>query len=126
MGTKAALAAVALSAMAGNSAMAQAPMDAERARAAFTVDLPTGCELRDGALRAEFAVFYVYCGGQFYAGIYAGNAADREVPRSRLMLTEHRWPAEVQAWAAEVPGDQAKADAIAASVRVRRVRIALG
>ena len=126
MGTKAALVAVALSAMAGNAAMAQPPIDMERARAAFTVDLPDGCELRDGALRAEFAVFYVYCDGTFYAGIYAGNAADREVPRSRLMLTEHRWPAEVQAWAAEVRGDQAKADAIAASVRVRRVRIAWG
>lgn len=126
MGLRAALAAVALSAMAGVPAMAQPAMDADRARAAFTVDLPGGCELRDGALRADFAVFYVYCDGQFYAGIYAGNAADREVPRSRLMLTEHRWPAEVQAWAATIPADQAKADAIAASVRVRRVRIARG
>lgn len=122
----AAMAVVALSAMAGSGAMAQLPLDLDRARAAFTVDLPDGCELRDGALRAEFAVFYVYCDGQLYGGVYAGNAADREVPRSRLMLTEHRWPAEVQAWAADVPGDQAKADAIAASVRVRRVRIAWG
>lgn len=118
--------ALALGAMAGTAGAAPPVFDLGRARAAFTVDLPDGCSLEDGAIRASFAIFYVTCDGKVMAGIYAGNAADREMPRSRLMITETRWPSEVQAWAAEAPGDQARADAIAASVRVRRVKIAWG
>ena len=118
--------ALALGAMVGTAGAAPPVFDLGRARAAFTVDLPDGCALEDGQVRASFAIFYVSCEGRVYAGIYAGNAADREMPRSRVMITANRWPSEVQAWAAEVPGDQARADAIAASVRVRRVKIAWG
>lgn len=118
--------ALALGAMAGTAGAAPPVFDLGRARAAFTVDLPEGCRLEDGQIRASFAIFYVSCEGKVYAGIYAGNAADREMPRSRVMITDSRWPSEVQAWAAEVDGDQARADAIAASVRVRRVKIAWG
>jgi len=118
--------ALALGAMAGTAGAAPPVFDLGRARAAFMVDLPEGCSLEDGQVRASFAIFYVSCDGKVYAGIYAGNAADREMPRSRVMITESRWPSEVQAWAADVPGDQARADAIAASVRVRRVKIAWG
>ncbi|HEY0646761.1 hypothetical protein [Phenylobacterium sp.] len=118
--------ALGLAALAGTAGAAPPVFDLGRARAAFTVDLPEGCVLEDGAVRASFAIFYVSCEGRVYAGIYAGNAADRAVPRSRIMVTDTRWPSEVQAWAADVPGDQARADAIAASVRVRRVKIAWG
>jgi hypothetical protein len=118
--------ALGLAALAGTAGAAPPVFDLGRARAAFTVDLPEGCMLEDGAVRASFAIFYVSCEGRVYAGIYAGNAADRAVPRSRTMVTDTRWPSEVQAWAADVPGDQARADAIAASVRVRRVKIAWG
>jgi hypothetical protein len=115
-----------LAAMAGTAGAAPPVFDLGRARASFTVDLPEGCALEDGQVRASFAIFYVSCEGRVYAGIYAGNAADRAMPRSRIMITESRWPSEVQAWAADMPGDQARADAIAASVRVRRVKIAWG
>ena len=118
--------ALGFAALAGTAGAAPPVFDLGRARAAFTVDLPDGCVLEDGAVRASFAIFYVSCEGRVYAGIYAGNAADREMPRSRTMITDTRWPSEVQAWAADVPGDQARADAIAASVRVRRVKIAWG
>ena len=118
--------ALALGAMAGTAGAAPPVFDLGRARAAFTVDLPQGCTLEDGQVRASFAIFYVACEGKVYAGIYAGNAADRGMPRSRIMITESRWPSEVQAWAADVPGDQVRADAIAASVRVRRVKVAWG
>ena len=119
--------AVATTTLGALPAGAAAPaMDIGRARAAFTVDLPEGCVLAEGDVRASFATFYVTCEGRVYAGIYAGNDADLSVPRSRLMLTENRWPGQVQAWSVVVPGDQARADAIAASVRVRRVKIAWG
>ena len=118
--------ALGVAALAGTAGAAPPVFDLGRARAAFTVDLPEGCVLDEGAVRASFAIFYVSCEGRVYAGIYAGNAADRGVPRSRTMITDTRWPSEVQAWAADVPGDQARADAIAASVRVRRVKIAWG
>ena len=118
--------ALGIAAIAGSAGAAPPVFDLGRARAAFTVDLPDGCSLEEGQVRASFAIFYVSCEGRVYAGIYAGNAADRELPRSRIMITETRWPSEVQAWAAEVPGDQIRADAIAASVRVRRVKVAWG
>lgn len=118
--------ALGLGAMASTAGAAPPVFDVGRARAAFTVDLPEGCKLEDGQVRASFAIFYVACDGKVMAGIYAGNAADRQMPRSRVMITETRWPSEVQAWAANVGEDQARADAIAASVRVRRVKIAWG
>ena len=118
--------AVALGAMAGTAGAAPPVFDVGRARAAFTVDLPDGCALEDGQVRASFAIFYVNCEGRVYAGIYAGNAADREMPRSRVIITESRWPSEVQAWAVDVPDAQARADAIVASVRARRVKVAWG
>lgn len=119
-----ALAAGALTATAGIAGPKAPAMDVGRARAAFTVDVPEGCTLENGPTQATFAIFYVRCEGRVYAGVYAGNEADPNVPHSRLMLTENRWPAQVQAWSLDVPGDQARADAIAASVRVRRVKIA--
>lgn len=118
--------ALGLGAMASTAGAAPPVFDVGRARAAFTVDLPPGCVLEDGQIRASFAIFYVACEGKVVAGIYTGNAADRSVPRSRIMITETRWPSEVQAWAVDADEDQARADAIAASVRVRRVKVAWG
>ena len=68
--------ALALGAMAGTAGAAPPVFDLGRARAAFTVDLPEGCQLDEGQVRASFAIFYVSCEGRVYAGIYAGNAAD--------------------------------------------------
>jgi hypothetical protein len=111
----------------GGAAAAGPPIfDVGRARASFTVDLPEDCVVREGRAGANFAIFEVTCGGRVYAGVYAGNAANPEIPRSRIMVTETRWPTEVQAWAADVPDDQARADAIAASVRAKRVKVAFG
>jgi hypothetical protein len=115
-----------LGALGGTASAAPPVFDLGRARASFTLDLPDDCVLEEGQIRASFAIFQVTCGGRVYAGIYAGNAADPEMPRSRTILTETRWPSEVQAWAVDVPGDQARADAIVASVRARRVKIAWG
>lgn len=111
----------------GGSAVAAPPVfDVGRARASFSVELPDDCVLEEGQVRGAYAVFNVTCDGRVYAGIYTGTEANPKIPRSRIMVTETRWPTEIQAWAAEVPGDQARADAIAASVRARRVKIALG
>lgn len=118
--------ALGLGAMVSTAGAAPPVFDVGRARAAFSVDLPEGCVLEDGQVRASFAIFYVACEGKVVAGIYTGNAADRSMPRSRVMITETRWPSEVQAWAVESGDDQARADAIAASVRVRRVKVAWG
>lgn len=118
--------ALGLGAMASTAGAAPPVFDVGRARAAFTVDLPEGCKLEDGQVRASFAIFYVACEGRVVAGIYTGNAADRSMPRSRLMITETRWPSEVQVWAVDAAEDQARADAIVASVRVRRVKVAWG
>jgi hypothetical protein len=117
---------LAVLATAGTAVAAPPVLDVGRARAAFSVDLPDGCVLDEGAVRPAFVVFYITCADRLYAGIYVGNAANVEVPRSRVMVTETRWPAQVQAWSADVPEDQVRADAIAASVRARRVKVALG
>jgi len=61
----------------------------------------------------------VTCKDVTYAGVYAGNAADRQMPRSRLLKTSLQWPSEIQVWSLVVPNDQARADLIAASVRLR-------
>jgi hypothetical protein len=108
------------------AAQAMPLVEASSARAAFRIDLPDGCVLEEGVLQAAYATFQVSCGGRIYAGIYAGNAADPTVPRSRLIETDDKWPKQVQVWSEVVPDDQARADAIAASVKVRRLRIARG
>ena len=117
---------LALGAFGGAASAAPPVFDAGRARASFTIDLPEDCVLEEGEVRATFAVFNVTCDGRVYAGIYTGTEANREIPRSRIMITETRWPTEIQTWAEDVPDDQARADAIAASVRARRVKIAWG
>ena len=98
------------------------PMQAHRvmpARAAFSIDIPTGCEVKEDAPRSESQVFRVVCGGVEYAGVYTSNAADRSIPRSRVIATEYAWPSQVQTWSRVVPGNQEKADRISASVSVR-------
>ncbi|MDZ4371852.1 MAG: hypothetical protein U1C74_10565 [Phenylobacterium sp.] len=110
----------------GSAGHAMPLLEASSARAAFRIDLPEGCVLQDGSLQAGYATFHVSCGGRIYAGIYAGNAPDPTVPRSRLIETEDKWPKHVQVWSEVVPGDQSRADAIAASVKVRRMKVALG
>jgi len=111
----------------GGSAVAAPPVfDVGRARASFSIDLPDGCALEEGQVRATYVVFNVTCDGRVYAGIYTGAEANPEIPRSRIMITETRWPTEIQAWSADVPDDQERADAIAASVRAKRVKVALG
>lgn len=118
--------ALVLGAVGGSATAAPPVFDVGRARASFSIDLPDGCVLQEGAVRGTYAVFNVSCEGRIYAGIYAGTEANPEIPRSRIMITETRWPTEIQAWAADVPDDQDRADAIAASVRAKRVKVALG
>lgn len=91
----------------------------EDGRAAFDIDLPSDCEMTSAGLKLDFQTFSVSCGGIQYAGLYVGNFADRSVPRSRLLPAPYTWPSEVQVWSLEVPKDQARADKIADSVRVR-------
>lgn len=100
----------------------RSPFDHMRlgARGLFVVSLPRGCAIDDGGVKEDFQVFYVNCGGVDYAGIYAGNAPNPDVPRSRVLATGAEWPTHLQVWSDQVLGDQAKADAIAASVALRR------
>lgn len=91
----------------------------EDGRKAFDIALPSGCEINTEGVKLDFQTFRVSCGGVPYAGLYVGNFADKSVPRSRLLATPYSWPSEVQVWSLEVPKDQAGADRIAASVRVR-------
>ena len=88
---------------------------------AFDIDLPKDCALTDKN-GPDFEVFYIACGGKPYGGIYVGNAANPDMPRSRLIKTDFGWPAEIQVWSLDVPDDQARADAIAASVKVRSAK----
>lgn len=88
---------------------------------AFDIDLPKDCGLTDKN-GPDFEVFYIACNGKTYGGIYTGNAANPDMPRSRLIKTGFGWPAEIQVWSLEVPDDQARADAIAASVKVRNTK----
>jgi hypothetical protein len=111
----------------GGSAVAAPPVyDVGRARASFSIELPDGCALEESQVRATYAVFNITCEGRVYGGVYAGADANPEIPRSRIMITETRWPTEIQAWSVDVPDDQDRADAIVASVRAKRVKVALG
>ena len=123
---KAWAATAALACLWGSAGQAMPLLEVSSARAAFRIDLPEGCVLQDGAQQTTYATFYVACDGQVYAGIYAGDAPDPTVPRSRLIETDDKWPRNVEVWSEGVPGDQARADAIAASVKVRRMKVALG
>lgn len=98
----------------------------EDGREAFEIALPADCKLATDGPRIDFQVFYVTCEGKTYGGIYVGNAADRSMPRSRVIATEYGWPSEIQVWSLEVGADQSRADAIAASVRARRAKVAMG
>jgi hypothetical protein len=88
-------------------------------RDSFDIELPSACQLTTKGRGIDFQVFYVICGGVDYAGVYVGNAADNSTPRSRLLMTEFDWPAEVQVWSDVVTGHQDEADKIAASVRLK-------
>lgn len=89
------------------------------ARAAFSINIPTGCQMTEDPPGPDFQVFRIICGGVEYAGVYTGNAADRTMPRSRLTETEFAWPFQVQTWSRKISGDQEKADRISASVSVK-------
>ena len=91
-------------------------------RDAFVVDVPPGCVERGTRddLNIDYQVFYFSCRGKTYAGVYVGNAARSDIPRSRVIRTGLEWPAQVQVWSKVVPDDQQKADKIAASVRLRQ------
>ena len=89
------------------------------ARDAFSADVPSGCHETASDETLDFQVFVVMCADVPYAGVYAGNAPDLTTPRSRVMTTGLEWPSHIQAWSLVVPGDQSKADRIAASVRPR-------
>jgi hypothetical protein len=89
------------------------------AQDAFSVDIPDGCQMTAAAGDVDYRVFRVTCGAIDYAGVYVGNSANLTVPRSRVTRTDFHWPAQVQTWSLIVPGDQEKADRIAASVSVR-------
>jgi len=109
-------------ACAASAWMAAQAVDAATPRpdadAPFAIDLPQGCQI-DKRPGPDFFVYYVACHGTTYAGVYVGNFADRSVPRSRLIKTGRQFPAEIQVWSVAVPNDQARADAIAASVKLR-------
>lgn len=88
-------------------------------RDAFEIDLPSSCRLTTKGLEIDFEIYRVTCGTTEYVGLYVGNFADDGVPRSRILHTQYAWPAQVQVWSVNVPGDQARADLIASSVRIR-------
>lgn len=89
------------------------------ARELFEIDLPPDCEVASKGASLDFEVFEITCGDVYYGGLYAGNFADPDVPRSRLLNLPLDWPSEIQVWSASVPEpDQARADQIAASVRL--------
>ena len=90
-------------------------------RQAFDVDLPSDCTMTGGDPRMDFEVFLITCGAVDYAGVYVGNAANESMPRSRLLAAPYQWPSQVQVWSLQVSADQARADRIAASVRLRKV-----
>ncbi|PLR25091.1 hypothetical protein SGCZBJ_12715 [Caulobacter zeae] len=91
-------------------------------RAAFDIDLPDDCRMTTKGFMVDYQVFKVTCGKGDYAGVYVGNFGDETVPRSRTLRTQFGWPTQVQVWSNIVPGDQARADAIAASVRLRALK----
>jgi len=91
----------------------------EDGRMAFDIDIPSDCKITTNEHRLDFQIFRVSCGGVEYAGLYVGNFADRNVPRSRVLTAPYSWPSEVQVWTLEVPNGQDRADKIASSVRVR-------
>lgn len=88
-------------------------------RDAFEINVPSSCQLTTNGLQIDFEVYRVTCGTTDYVGVYVGNFPDESVPRSRLLRTRYTWPAQVQVWSLSVPGDQARADVIASSVRIR-------
>jgi len=87
-------------------------------REAFAIDLPAECRMEARSAHEDFQVFNVVCGERPYAGVYTGNHPDPSV-RDRTLKTEYAWPLYVQAWSLSVPGDQARADAIANSVKLK-------
>jgi len=96
-----------------------APPAHANARDPFDIDLPKDCRLesRNGP---DFDVFYILCNDTQYGGIYVGNAPDTTIQPSRLIKTGLEFPADIQVWTVPVADDQARADAIAASVRARK------
>ena len=89
------------------------------ARELFEIDLPPDCQVASKGASLDFEVFDITCGDVYYGGLYAGNYADPDVRRSRLLKVPLDWPSEIQIWSATVPElDQVRADQIAASVRL--------
>jgi len=88
-------------------------------RDAFVIELPSDCRLETRSPVEDFEIFTAICSQQAYARVYVGNFPDRGV-RGRTLRTGYAWPSYVQAWSLPVPGDQARADQIARSVRLRR------
>jgi len=91
----------------------------ESGREAFLIELPSGCRLDVQSPVEDFEVFTATCSQQAYARVYVGNAPDRSI-RGRLLRTRYSWPTYVQAWSLSVPHDQARADRIAHSVKLKR------
>lgn len=87
-------------------------------RDAFWVDLPTDCRMEAQSPQEDFELFTAACAGRAYARIYVGSHPNPDI-RGRTLKTGHSWPSYVQVWTLPVPGDQARAEQIAASVRLR-------
>jgi hypothetical protein len=102
-----------------SAALAAPNHQLDRAQDAFDLDLPSGCKIAGNPSKLDFELFIVTCGGVPYAGIYAGNAPQTDIPRSRLLRTGYEWPALIQVWSLKVTHDQGRANKIAASVRLR-------
>lgn len=100
----------------GNVLIKQGTMNG---RDSFEIDVPKPCQLTTQGLQTDYEIYRVTCGATNYAGVYVGNFGDG-IPRSRLLQTRYAWPTEVRVWSEIVPGDQARADQIAASVRLKK------
>jgi len=68
-------------------------------------------------LQEDFEVYSVLCDERSYVGIYIGNQPASGA-HGQTLKSDYAWPQYVQAWALPVPGDQARADQIANSVKL--------
>jgi hypothetical protein len=111
----------------------------------FLLDLPPGFVVKARPRGPDFDVYDVLKGDVGYVGVYVGNYANFPMntaakvidgPRPNIRIAESPrpgggvrreyqirtrsdWPSMLHIWPQDVPGDQALADRIAASVRAK-------
>lgn len=132
--------ALTLGAAAAGMVQARAPQEPP-----FILDLPPGFSVKARPRGVDFDVYDVMKGDVGYASIYVGNYANFPMnsaakivdgPKSNVRIAETPrpgggvrreyqirtradWPSMLHVWSQDVPGDQALADRIAASVRAK-------